>query len=64
MQEIKIRVANQSDIAVINQLATKIWHDHYPGIITVEQINFMLDKTCMNFSSSAGLWTRFCELTN
>lgn len=44
MQTIKIRNANENDIAVINQLATKIWHDHYPGIITVEQINFMLDK--------------------
>jgi diamine N-acetyltransferase len=44
MQQFQIRRANENDIAVINQLANKIWHEHYPGIITVEQINFMLDK--------------------
>jgi len=34
--------ATEKDIATIELLAHKIWHQHYPGIITVEQINFML----------------------
>jgi len=28
----------------IAQLARKIWMDHYPGIISVDQINYMLER--------------------
>ena len=34
--------AAEKDIAAIEKLARKIWHEHYPGIITVEQIDYML----------------------
>jgi ribosomal protein S18 acetylase RimI-like enzyme len=34
--------ANAQDVPLISQLARKIWHEHYPGIITTEQIEFML----------------------
>jgi diamine N-acetyltransferase len=37
-----IRPATISDIPVLRNLADKIWRSHYPGIITVEQIDFML----------------------
>jgi ribosomal protein S18 acetylase RimI-like enzyme len=29
-------------VALIHQLAQKIWREHYPAIITIEQIEFML----------------------
>lgn len=29
-------------MALIHQLAQKIWREHYPAIITIEQIEFML----------------------
>lgn len=34
--------ATEQDVANIADLAKKIWHEHYPTIITVEQIDFML----------------------
>jgi len=40
--DITFKRAAESDIPVIYQLADKIWHDHYPSIITTEQINYML----------------------
>jgi len=37
-----IRRAGTADIPVIQELATAIWHEVYPSIIPVEQINYML----------------------
>ena len=37
-----IRPATIEDIPSIRALAREIWHAHYPGIITIEQIEFML----------------------
>ncbi|MFN8297823.1 MAG: GNAT family N-acetyltransferase [Chitinophagales bacterium] len=39
---LNFRKATEADIPVIAALAHKIWHEHYPSIITVEQIDFML----------------------
>lgn len=39
---IQFKGATADDVALIEQLAKKIWHEHYPSIITVEQIDFML----------------------
>jgi ribosomal protein S18 acetylase RimI-like enzyme len=39
-----IRTANLTDIAAINRLAVAIWHQHYPSIISTDQINYMLSK--------------------
>ena len=36
--------ASPNDVHLIAQLAHKIWHEHYPGIITTEQIDFMLNN--------------------
>jgi diamine N-acetyltransferase len=36
------RPAAEDDAGVISQLGRKIWFDHYPGIISNEQIEFML----------------------
>ena len=41
--DINFTSASEKDIATIIRLAHKIWHEHYPAIITVEQIDYMLD---------------------
>lgn len=38
-----IRLATEADIPQLRELAARIWHACYPGIITVEQIEYMLD---------------------
>lgn len=45
MQTVKtseIIPATCDDLASIKDLATSIWNDHYPGIITQDQIDYML----------------------
>ena len=37
-----IRRADLTDLSTVMRLAHEIWHRHYPGIITVEQIDYML----------------------
>ena len=38
------------EIPLIQQLAREIWYAHYPGIITIEQIDYMLES---DYSSTA-----------
>jgi hypothetical protein len=33
-----------ADIEPLTALAREIWHQHYPGIITVKQIEYMLEQ--------------------
>jgi GNAT superfamily N-acetyltransferase len=40
----KILRATEADLPAIAQLASIIWHSHYPGIISIEQIEYMLIK--------------------
>lgn len=40
---LKFRKAIQSDVVLIAQLADSIWRKHYISIITMEQIDYMLD---------------------
>jgi RimJ/RimL family protein N-acetyltransferase len=40
--ELEFRRATVEDIPTIRALADEIWHAYYPGIITVEQIDYML----------------------
>ena len=42
--------AEVSDIPKIQQLAAEIWHEHYPAIIGVEQVAYMLNK---NYSTAS-----------
>ncbi len=37
------KTAETGDILLLQQLAHTIWYSHYPGIITIEQIEYMLD---------------------
>jgi ribosomal protein S18 acetylase RimI-like enzyme len=39
----EVRLATTEDLPEIAALAREIWHDHYPGIIPVAQIEYMLD---------------------
>ncbi len=41
---ITFRPAAQRDIPLIRDLAVRIWREHYPGIISPEQIDYMLDR--------------------
>ena len=36
--------ATPADIPIIDQLAHKIWKKHYPSIITIDQIEYMLNR--------------------
>ncbi len=42
--EIVFRRAEISDIPVIQDLSSRIWREHYPGIITHAQIDYMLER--------------------
>ncbi len=42
--KLTFKKAEEKDIPIINQLADVIWKKHYPSIITMEQIDYMLDK--------------------
>ncbi len=42
--DITFRAAAASDIPVIQDLSSRIWREYYPGIITREQIDYMLAK--------------------
>ncbi len=39
-----ILIATPADAELISRLAEKIWKQHYVSIISIEQINYMLDK--------------------
>jgi RimJ/RimL family protein N-acetyltransferase len=49
---LKFKIAKEGEILLIQELAHTIWHSHYPGIISVEQIEYMLDlmysANCIN----------------
>lgn len=44
MENIEIRRANKIDIQTIRQLAEKVWKAHYTSIISIDQIEYMLEK--------------------
>jgi len=41
---VRISPVTQADLQPVAQLAREIWYLHYPGIITVSQINYMLEQ--------------------
>jgi ribosomal protein S18 acetylase RimI-like enzyme len=41
---ILITSARSDDVPDVQRLAREIWHAHYPGIITREQIDYMLER--------------------
>ena len=41
---LEIRTARRDEVPVVQRLAHVIWHAHYPGIITGEQIDYMLAR--------------------
>jgi diamine N-acetyltransferase len=44
MDQITINPLHTDDIDELVAVAHRIWHAHYPGIITVEQIDYMLER--------------------
>jgi len=41
---IRFRDAGLDDIPLIQELSRRIWREHYPGIISPAQIDYMLDR--------------------
>jgi ribosomal protein S18 acetylase RimI-like enzyme len=41
---VAVRHARRDEIPVVQRLAHAVWHEHYPGIITVGQIEYMLAR--------------------
>ena len=44
MHDLAIVAATEADIPVVRNLAHVIWHAHYPGIVSVAQIDYMLER--------------------
>lgn len=45
-----LRLATETDIPLIAELARRIWLDYYPAIVSVEQVEYMLE---LFYSASA-----------
>lgn len=43
-EALTIRFATPEDFGIVQQLATTIWNDHYPSIISQGQIDYMLAR--------------------
>ena len=44
LADISLRIAGPDDIPALRELAARIWRQHYPGIITHAQIDYMLER--------------------
>ncbi len=44
MPDVYLRKAKENELEVISVLASQIWWQHYPGIISEDQIKYMLEK--------------------
>lgn len=44
MAAVHFTAASPCDLALLQRLAREIWHAHYPGIISVEQVEYMLAR--------------------
>lgn len=52
-----IEVSTPSEIAAVAKLAHDIWHEHYPSIISIAQIEYMLER----FQSPAAIASLIAE---
>jgi diamine N-acetyltransferase len=41
---VSISAATRADLPIVQDLASRIWHRHYPGLISIEQIEYMLER--------------------
>lgn len=44
MNQVTISPLDENEIDILIPLAYRIWHAHYPGIITSQQIDYMLER--------------------
>jgi len=42
--DLSIRLMTQADVEAVIELTRGIWHKHYPEIISLEQIDYMLER--------------------
>lgn len=45
-EAVRIRDLQPADIPAVAELAVRIWRAHYPGIVSKEQVEYMLPKAC------------------
>lgn len=50
---IELRAARTDEIALVRRLADAVWHAHYPGIISGDQIEYMLERFYTNEALAA-----------
>jgi GNAT superfamily N-acetyltransferase len=55
MSELVIRPPAENEAEALGELAREIWHAHYPGIISREQIEFMLAERYSPAAIRAGM---------
>jgi len=53
-------IAAPDDIAVVTQLAREIWHEHFPRVISREQIDYMLGRFLSQGAISEQLDAGYC----
>ena len=44
MRDLSLKIATKDDVSIIQSLANKIWRKNYPAIISLAQIDYMLEK--------------------
>lgn len=54
------KATKSSDCENISNLASEIWYEHYPGIISAEQINYMLKKNQTAFAIEEQINSGIC----
>jgi len=59
------RAKTQDDFKLVETLASQIWHEHYPSIIGLEQVEYMLAKfnSAKAIEDQVGLGAQFYYLT-
>ncbi|SJZ70662.1 Acetyltransferase (GNAT) family protein [Trichlorobacter thiogenes] len=63
----RFKTATIDDIPALQDSARRIWHAHYPGIITVEQIDYMLaegyssDRIAAEMTKQGVTWLKILD---
>jgi ribosomal protein S18 acetylase RimI-like enzyme len=65
--KLRFETATINDIPILQDSAHRIWHAHYPGIITVEQIDYMLaegyssDRIAAEMTKQGVTWLKILD---
>jgi ribosomal protein S18 acetylase RimI-like enzyme len=62
MPDFVVRPLSEGEVEQLGRLADEIWHAHYPGIISREQIDFMLGQRYSPAAIRASMPGRFWDV--